>query len=83
MLNNFANGGPTMRSEALVQLALNTLSCSQKELAMRLGVSPTQISKWKKGEHMSFEMEVKRQRNFFSVKIFRRVHRDGNLSLSG
>ena len=24
-----------------------------------------------------------RQRNFFSVKIFRRVHRDGNLSLSG
>ena len=23
------------------------------------------------------------QRNFFSVKIFRRVHRDGNLSLSG
>jgi pimeloyl-ACP methyl ester carboxylesterase len=25
----------------------------------------------------------RRQRNFFSVKIFRRVHRDGNLSLSG
>lgn len=48
-----------MRSEALVQLALNFLSCSQKELASRLGVSPTQISKWKKGEHMSFEMEKK------------------------
>lgn len=48
-----------MRAEALVQLALNALSCSQKELASRLGVSPTQISKWKKGEHMSFEMEEK------------------------
>lgn len=48
-----------MRSKALVQLALNALSCSQKELADRLGVSATQISKWKKGEHMSFEMEEK------------------------
>jgi len=46
-----------MDSEALVQLALNMLSCSQKELAVRLGVSPTQISKWKKGEHISHEME--------------------------
>jgi transcriptional regulator with XRE-family HTH domain len=46
-----------MDSEALVQLALLALSCSQKELASRLGVSPTQISKWKKGEHMSFEMK--------------------------
>ena len=26
---------------------------------------------------------IQGQRNFFSVKIFRRVHRDGNLSLSG
>ena len=48
-----------MDSEALVQLALDTLSCSQKELAIRFGVSPTQISKWKKGEHMSSEMEKK------------------------
>ncbi len=48
-----------MNSEALVQLALDTLSCSQKELATRLGVSPTQISKWKKGEHMSSEMQEK------------------------
>lgn len=48
-----------MRSDALVQLALNTLSCSQKELAGLLGVSPTQISKWKKGEHISFEMSEK------------------------
>jgi len=48
-----------MDSEALVQLALEARSCSQKELAAHLGVSPTQISKWKKGEHMSFEMEAK------------------------
>lgn len=48
-----------MDSEALVQLALATLSCSQKELALRLGVSPTQISKWKKDEHMSGDMEKK------------------------
>ncbi len=48
-----------MGSEAFVQLALETLSCSQKELALRLGVSPTQISKWKNGEHMSNEMEDK------------------------
>ncbi|MES2297947.1 MAG: helix-turn-helix transcriptional regulator [Pseudomonadota bacterium] len=46
-----------MNSKAFVQLALDTLSCSQKELAIRLGVSPTQISKWKSGEHMSLEME--------------------------
>jgi transcriptional regulator with XRE-family HTH domain len=48
-----------MDSEALVHLALKTLSCSQKELALRLNVSPTQISKWKKDEHMSDDMEKK------------------------
>ncbi|MCW7546786.1 helix-turn-helix domain-containing protein [Photorhabdus sp. APURE] len=48
-----------MISEALVELALRTLSCTQKELASRLGVSPTQITKWKKGEHMSLDMEKK------------------------
>lgn len=48
-----------MNSEAFVQLALDLLSCSQKELAIRLGVSPTQISKWKKGEHISLEMTEK------------------------
>src|SRR5688572_9512878 len=48
-----------MDSEALVQLALEAMSCSQKELAVKLGVSPPQISKWKKGEHMSHEMEQK------------------------
>src|SRR5436190_23937475 len=46
-----------MDSEAWVQLALNQLGSSQKELALRVGVSPTQISKWKKGEHMSHDME--------------------------
>ena len=40
-----------------IELALSTLGCSQKELAVRLQVSPTQISKWKKGEYMSSEME--------------------------
>jgi transcriptional regulator with XRE-family HTH domain len=48
-----------MDSKAFVQLALETLTCSQKELAARLEVSPTQISKWKNGEHMSSEMEHK------------------------
>ena len=46
-----------MKNEAFVQLALDTLSCSQKELAARLNVSPTQVSKWKNGDHMSLEME--------------------------
>ena len=40
-----------------IELALTILGCSQKELAVQLGVSPTQISKWKKGEYMSSEME--------------------------
>ncbi len=46
-------------SKEIVQLALKTLSCKQKELAVRLGVSPTQVSKWKQGEYMSLEMEEK------------------------
>lgn len=46
-----------MSGSAWVNLALKKLSCSQKELAIRVGVSPTQISKWKSDEHMSFEME--------------------------
>ncbi len=44
-------------SEALVRLALQALSCTQKELASRLSVSPTQITKWKSGEYMSQDME--------------------------
>lgn len=48
-----------MRSAAFVRLALQKLSCSQKELALKLGVSPTQITKWKNNEHMSMDMEKK------------------------
>jgi len=48
-----------MHGQSLVELALKTLSCSQKELAFQLGVSQTQITKWKKGEHMSYDMENK------------------------
>lgn len=48
-----------MSSQALVELALKTLTCSQKALAEHLGVSPAQVSKWKKGEYMSDDMEKK------------------------
>jgi transcriptional regulator with XRE-family HTH domain len=48
-----------MTSPHLIELTLKTLSCTQKELARRLNISQTQISKWKKGEHMSPEMEAK------------------------
>lgn len=48
-----------MSSAALVQLALNKLACNQKELAAHIGVSTAQISKWKKDEHISVEMEKK------------------------
>jgi transcriptional regulator with XRE-family HTH domain len=49
------------RAAALVELALKALGGTQKELAVRLGVSPTQVSKWKKNssEHLSTEMEEK------------------------
>lgn len=52
-----------MNSEHFVRLALDILKCSQKELAGKLGVSSTQISKWKKGEHMSDDMENKFRKN--------------------
>ncbi|MFM0139645.1 helix-turn-helix domain-containing protein [Caballeronia grimmiae] len=48
-----------MSSEAFIQLALCSLRCTQRELAQMLGVSPTQISKWKTGDNMSREEEVK------------------------
>lgn len=48
-----------MYSNYFVSLALSTLKCNQKELADKLGVSSTQISKWKKDEHMSEDMEKK------------------------
>lgn len=46
-------------SSELIKFAMQTLSCSQKELANKLSVSPTQITKWKKGEYMSFDMQEK------------------------
>jgi transcriptional regulator with XRE-family HTH domain len=46
-----------MYAAELVEIALTTLKCSQKELAVRLSVSPTQVTKWKNGEHISSEME--------------------------
>jgi transcriptional regulator with XRE-family HTH domain len=46
-----------MSSDALVQLALAATGYNQKELSLKLGVSPTQVSKWKKGEYISSEME--------------------------
>lgn len=48
-----------MDGQALVQLAISARACNQKQLAVSLGVSPTQISKWKGGEHMSHDMEVR------------------------
>lgn len=48
-----------MNNDHLVQLVLDTLKCSQKHLASRLNVSATQITKWKKGEHMSEAMQNK------------------------
>lgn len=44
---------------AFVTLAILKLGCDQKELAKKLGVSQTQITKWKKGEHISVHMRAK------------------------
>lgn len=43
----------------LIHLALKLLKCNQKSLAERLGVSPSQITKWKRGEYMSWDMSQK------------------------
>lgn len=48
-----------MNAAALISLALDALNCNQKELAARLNVSPAQISKWKKDEYMSMDMQDK------------------------
>lgn len=48
-----------MSSASLIALVLDVHACSQKDLAARLGVSPAQISKWKKGEYMSQDMQAK------------------------
>ena len=46
-------------SASLVKLALMANKCTQKELAKKIKVSETQISKWKKGETISPAMEEK------------------------
>ena len=43
----------------LIESVKKELNCNQKELAEKIGVSPTQISQWKKGEQMSFEKSDK------------------------
>lgn len=43
----------------LIHLALKLLKCNQKKLAERLNVSPSQITKWKRGEYMSWDMSQK------------------------
>lgn len=48
-----------MSSKNAIKLALEKLGCTQKKLAQKLDVSPAQISKWKTGEYMSHDMEVK------------------------
>lgn len=43
----------------LILVALHVLKCNQKTLAKKLGVSATQITKWKSGEYMSIDMRQK------------------------
>jgi len=46
-------------NKSWVELAIKILKCSQKDLALKLDVSPTQITKWKNGESMSNEIKKK------------------------
>ncbi|MGF1708668.1 helix-turn-helix domain-containing protein [Enterovibrio baiacu] len=43
----------------MIDIAVKQLNCKQKDLAKMLGVSSAQISKWKKGEYISHDMENK------------------------
>ncbi len=43
-------------SAAWVELSLTTLNCNQTQLARKLSVSNSQVSKWKAGEYISYEM---------------------------
>ena len=45
------------RSQKLVQLAMKRLSCNHNELAAKLDVAATQLSKWINGDDMPYEME--------------------------
>jgi len=46
-------------SSSLVKLAVKELQCTQAALAKKLSVSEAQVSKWIKGDHMSFDMRTK------------------------
>lgn len=48
-----------MNSKSLITLAMDTLACNQSKLADLLSVSKAQVSKWKSGESISREMEIK------------------------
>ena len=48
-----------MIRSSLIHLVLAEQGCTQQELAKKIGVSPAQISKWKKGEYISTEMRDK------------------------
>ena len=58
-----------VESKSWVELAIKILKCNQKELAQKLGVSPTQITKWKNGEFMSNEIN-KKFRTITTLKEF-------------
>tara|TARA_B110000858_G_C17794759_1_gene471803 strand:+ start:247 stop:1182 length:936 start_codon:yes stop_codon:yes gene_type:complete len=46
-----------MKGKSWVELSSRILKCSQKELAIKMNVSPTQITKWKNDEYMSYEIQ--------------------------
>ena len=45
------------KSQRLVQLAMKRLSCNHNELAVKLDVAATQVSKWINGDDLPYEME--------------------------
>ncbi len=54
-------------SKAWVELALNLLDCNQTELARKLSVSSSQISKWRAGDYISLE-KIQKFRNLLSLE---------------
>lgn len=56
---NLLNHGRFMHNQHIIKLALKTQNINQKQLSEMLNVSPSQITKWKKDEHMSTAMRIK------------------------
>ena len=78
--------GCAHRALADAEIAASLLVHLELELRGRFKVSDVShelLSKIQIAPKAKLAHCLKWQRNFFSVKIFRRVHRDGNLSLSG